>query len=405
MISTAEKHQVLKSLIESHTFLKSTTSKVLLKYIIESSIENKDLNATNIALELFGSKYESEKSEATVRVNIYHLRNKLQKYYAAEGINDPIHIVIKRGQYKVSFYKKAKPKPKYSKKSKVLAGLSTLTILALAAYLIFKLSYTPPIWHSFFNNDKETTLYLYDIFGYYGPTLFNKTGWHRDYEINSTADFYNEIKKQPDLMKDYSPGRNVYVNFLSAYSVNDLSRYFQKSDKEFKIHKFHNLTLQQLKEQNSLYIGPLRYENAFVEFFNLKSKRVKLINQVSSNKIDDVVYFDNQKVPYNEERNVKYKNTKKNIDTTYTLMSNGHSYEHVLVAKLIGDNNTSNLMFFSNHGFGATAAVEYFTNQDSIMSFYKKYLKNSEEFIALFYVNGKDRTSMNITQLLFDNNE
>lgn len=405
MISTEEKLQVLNILLNSKAFSKSTTSNILLKYLIESSIGKKNLNATDIGFELFGSKYTPEKSEATVRVNVYHLRNKLKKYFKEEGISDSITIEIKTGQYGVSFYRKEKPKPKYSIKQKALLVIAALALLILGSYFFIKLSYKDPVWNSFFKNDKETSLYLYDIFGYYGPTLFNKNGWHRDYEINTPEDFYNEVEKHPDLMKDYSPGRNIYVNFLSALSVNDLSKHFYKYKKEFNIHKFHDLSLLQLKEQNSIYLGPLRGDNAFVDFLNLKSKNIKLVKQKQIHKDHIIENFDGQNSTYNEDRNIAYKNIEKGIDTIIILHSNGNKNEHVLVAKLKGNNNTTNLFFFSNHGFGGAAAIDYFTNKDSINNFNKKYLKNNNEFIALFHVSGKERTSMSIKQVLFDNNK
>ncbi|QVY66105.1 hypothetical protein [Polaribacter sp. Q13] len=405
MISTEEKLQVLKTLLNSKAFSKSTTSNILLKYLIESSIEKKDLNATDIGFELFGSKYVPEKSEATVRVNVYHLRSKLKKYFSEDGINDPISIKIKTGQYGVSFYRKEKPKPKYSIKQKALVAITSFTLLIIGSYFFIKLSYKDPVWNDFFKNDKETTLYLYDIFGYYGPTLFNKMGWHRDYEINTPEDFYNEVEKHPDLMKNYSPGRNIYVNFLSALSVNDLSKHFFKYKKEFNIHKFHDLSLLQLKEQNSIYLGPLRGDNAFVDFLNLKSKHIKMVKLKPSGTSKNIENFDGQNTSYNEDRSIEYKDIEKGIDTIITLQSNGSRYEHVLVAKLKGDNNTTNLFFFSNHGFGGTAAIDFFTNTNSITNFNNKYLKNNDEFIVLFHVNGKERTSMSIKQVLFDNNK
>ncbi len=403
MISKEEKINVLKSILDSKTFSKSTTSNILLKYLVESSIEGKNLNTTDIAMELFGSHYEPEKSEATVRVNVYHLRKKLKKHFETDGLNDAIFIEIHRGQYGVTFKRKEKS-GLTSKKKLQLAVLGLL--IAISGFLIIKkLTYKDPIWNSIFKSKNETKLYLYDIFGYYGPTLFNKMGWHRDYEINSPAEFYKKIENHPDLIKQYAPGRNLYVNFLSSYSVNDLSRYFERHNTSFSIDKFHNLSPLDLKEQNSIYLGPLRYENAFVDFFNLKSKRVKLVSKPKIDEVSEIEFLNNEGVSYNDNRNIAYKNSEKNIDTIIKLNSDGHSFEHVLVAKLKGDNDTTNFMFFSNHGFGATAAVEYFTHTDSISKFNKDYLKSSEEFVALFYVSGKERTGMNIKQVFFENNE
>ncbi|GAB1857815.1 hypothetical protein MHTCC0001_26520 [Flavobacteriaceae bacterium MHTCC 0001] len=403
MISNEAKQTTLKRVLQSKTFSKSTTSNILLKYLVESSIANKNLNATDIALELFGSQYEPEKSEATTRVNMYHLRKKLDTYFKTEGSNDSIYIEIKRGQYGVAFLRTKKHMP--SQWQKALLGFAFILVLLFSFLFYKKINAKDPIWYTFFENDKETTLYLYDIFGYYGPTLFNKMGWHRDYEINSPTEFYKKIENRPDLIKQYAPGRNLYVNFLSSYSVNDLSRYFGKHDNEFSIEKFHNLSPLTLKTQNSIYLGPFRYENAFVDFFNLRCKRFKLVSKRNIDIVGDVEFLNNENIVYNENRNIAYKNFEKNIDTLIRLNSDGHSFEHVLVAKLKGDNNTSNIMFFSNHGFGATAAIEYFTNSDSITKFNNGFLKNSDEFIALFYVSGNDRAAMNMQQIYFDDNK
>ncbi len=403
MITKEEKKQALETILTSKTFSKSTTSNILLKYLVMSSLEEKNLNTTDIAMELFGSQYEPEKSEATVRVNVYHLRKKLKKHFETEGTNNPIYLEIYRGQYGVTF--KRKEKHNLTNKKKIqLVILGVLTLIA-AFFILKKQTYKDPVWNSIFKSDNETKLYLYDIFGYYGPTLFNKMGWHRDYEINSSTEFYKKIENHPDLIKQYAPGRNLYVNFLSSYSVNNLSRYFEKHNNRFNIDKFHNLSPLDLKDQNSIYLGPLRHENAFVDFFNLKSKYVKLISKQKTDSVSGIEFFNNKDVIYNEDRNIAYKNSLKGIDTIIQLNSDGHSFEHVLVAKLKGDNNTSNLMFFSNHGFGATAAVEFFTNNDSIRKFNEDHLKQSDEFITLFYVSGKERTGMNIKQIFFDDNK
>lgn len=402
MVAKEDKLNILDKILNSKTFSKSTTSNVLLKYLVESSLMNKNLNATDIGMEIFGTQYEPEKSEATVRVHMYHLRKKLNKYFDNEGSNEPVTLEIQKGQYAVNFKKRLTDT---KKKSLLISGIVTMVGAVFLLLYMFYSTKKDAVWDGFYSNNKNTTLYLYDIFGYYGPTLFNKIGWHRDYEINSPAEFYKKIENHPELIKHYAPGRNLYVNFLSSYSVNNLSRHFQKSGHEFNIDKFHNLSPLKLKEQNSIYLGPLRYENAFVDFFNLKSKRFKLVKKQKNDSDNVVDFLDNENISYNENRDIAYVYPERQIDTIIELNSDGHSFEHVLVAKLKGHNNTTNLMFFSNHGFGATAAVEFFTNKDSIGKFNKDHLKDSEEFITLFYVSGKERTAMTIEQVYFDDNE
>ena len=79
MFSEKEKYETLERILKSKTFRKTTTSSVLLKLLVESTIQRRELNAFTIGLELFGEKCDQEKIEVNARVNIYHLRKKLKK--------------------------------------------------------------------------------------------------------------------------------------------------------------------------------------------------------------------------------------------------------------------------------------------------------------------------------------
>ena len=52
-----------------------------------------------IAIEVFGRKSYDPKIDATVRVEIARLRSALAKYYATDGVDDPIEIAIPKGSY------------------------------------------------------------------------------------------------------------------------------------------------------------------------------------------------------------------------------------------------------------------------------------------------------------------
>ncbi|WP_193743944.1 hypothetical protein [Algibacter lectus] len=54
---------------------------------------------------------------------------------------------------------------------------------------------------------------------------------------------------------------------------------------------------------------------------------------------------------------------------------------------------------------GLTSVIEYFTDIDSVQEFSDAYLSTSNEFIAIFFVKGKDRTSLSMELVFFDDNK
>ncbi|WP_042496406.1 hypothetical protein [Algibacter lectus] len=74
--------------------------------------------------------------------------------------------------------------------------------------------------------------------------------------------------------------------------------------------------------------------------------------------------------------------------------------EYAIASGFNGPNNSRHYIFFSNHGMGLTSVIEYFTDIDSVQEFSDAYLSTSNEFIAIFFVKGKDRTSLSM-ELVF----
>lgn len=77
--------------------------------------------------------------------------------------------------------------------------------------------------------------------------------------------------------------------------------------------------------------------------------------------------------------------------------------DYTIVAKMTMPTGADMRFFLSGQDCGAISALEFFTQKDSIASFYKKHhLDANEDFIALFKVSGWLRKSYEMEFVLLD---
>lgn len=376
MVSDKEKYEALSCILKSKAFAKSTTANNLLRFLVKSTIERKEVSATTIGIELFGSKYDSEKSDVNIRVNISHLRKRLKLYYETEGLNDKLIISIDVGQYKVSFdYPKS-----INNRFKVRVGVGGFFAVILLVLFLLVDKRKESVWNHLLSNKLETTLYLGDVFGYSGPTIFGTKGWHRDSRINSADDFYAEVKKNPQKYEQLEVGSFSYVVFENSYNIKPFTHFFTKNNYNFSIRPTSGFQTRSIKDQNLIYAGPLFVKNDFVDLFNNLSRSVNL-------EVDQEVSWSYL---------FKYNDTDNHEKVINLNAGGGTTGEYAIASAFNGPNNTRHHMFFSNHGMGLNAVVEYFTNPDSLCAFSTRYLNKDDEFVALYYVRGKDRTNLSM---------
>ena len=373
--------KVLEKILSSHTFKNSPTSSNLLQYLVESTRNNIDIKESTIGIELLGKKYSGKNNDARIRVNIYHLRKKLEIYYESEGKNDEWLIVIPKGQYQVIFEKKKLKtnlqKQNFLKYSSILNILFLIIILSLTISKFHKPDL--PVWSSLLHNGKPTLLYLGDSYGVMGKTATGKHGWNRDYTINNSADLYAFLDRNPDLRDSLTPADYTYITGMAASSVKNLSRLYFDQKKDFSLRFISFFDINEMKEGNAIYVGPLKNNNPFIGFFNLQNEHFKI-----------------------KDSYLHYKNEIEQKDTIINLSLRGLHYEYAIVSKINGPNGTEQMLFFSDHDIGVKATIEYFTNQDSVKLFADKYLKEKETFTAVYLVNGEKRTNLELNLFLVD---
>ncbi|BAX78443.1 hypothetical protein [Labilibaculum antarcticum] len=373
-ISTEKKRLAVDEIRKSGTFSKAPTSSSMLQYLFEETLKGTDLKEKLIEIDFFGESKNTDKSNPRVRVNIYNLRKKLTSYYEKEGKNDTWQLCIDKGQYQVSFITK-------NRKERFLA-VSKPTILIpylllFVVLLVFALNSIPKkapvLWRSFLSNKTATTLFVGDVFGIMGTTATGNVGWNRDYNINDLKEFYQFCENKPELAGDLKPSNYSYTNGMAAVSTQRLSLLFKDYEKEFNIRFSMQSTIADIKEGNSIYIGPIKNNNKFVHFFNEENPYFKI---------------DGDRLLFSNHPSLK--------DTVLNLISNGTESDYAIVSKIPGPDNSEQFIFFSNHDIGVRSTVEYFTNIDSIQHFTEKYLDEKSHFTAVFLTKGVSRTNTDL---------
>jgi len=367
----------LKRVIESAIFKKAPTSARLLAFLANSTFDKKELKETTIGLELFGESFLNETNSSKIRVSIYNLRKRLNSYYENEGKVDPYRIEIEKGQYYVSFIRSnVRKEVDYKKRYKTVLVLFVLFLISVL--LTFKsVLYKPKfvLWNSFFKSKKETLLVVGDIFGIMRQKLSGKTYWYRNYSINSITDFYEYKRKNPNLKDSIYPSSYTYITAMGAVATNDVSRLFTYQNRKLSVKLSSKIDYNDIKNQNIIYVGPLKNKNKMIIFFNKTNSDYSFVKQ-----------------------NRGYSLLNKHTQKIYKLSTLDDNTEYAIVSKLYQKNNkNSQFMFFSNHDIGVMGTVEYFTNLEKTQSFIDKYkIKEKSSFTALFKVKGQERVNLSL---------
>jgi len=105
-VSRQEEKAELEAVLASETFAKAPNLARLLRYICAKYFEGhaSDLKEYNIGVEALGRPPDFDPtSNSIVRVELHRLREKLKRHYDAEGLNDPVVIVLEPGHYAPRF--------------------------------------------------------------------------------------------------------------------------------------------------------------------------------------------------------------------------------------------------------------------------------------------------------------
>src|ERR1700680_3485095 len=104
--STAAIQEELGRILSSHTFRAAEREKTLLRYVVHQTTQGRgaEIKEYTIAVEAFGRRDSFDpRSDSIVRTEARNVRLRLARYYANEGLNDPVRIELPKGGYEPRF--------------------------------------------------------------------------------------------------------------------------------------------------------------------------------------------------------------------------------------------------------------------------------------------------------------
>lgn len=399
-INEATKDKLLEKILNSTEFCSSHIYGKYLTYLVNASLENKNLKETSIAFEFFEKDADFNPAEDTiVRSHTYNLRKKLEKYYFTEGKSDAYRINIPKGHYQVEIvpYQETKLSPKYYL-NKILRLYPFILLLLASIVLIVLFSKNRAlnreleayqlidrndfIWKEYLHSEIPIMIVTGDhfMFNLYSDK-YQREFSIRDVTINSEDDLdaFKINFKEPEIQETPEP----YFPYHSIWSLPPIYAIFL-SNKQYPIlRKSSSITPQMLGEYNIIFVGSIK---------TLYALKHTITN---SN-------FDFEIAPHKVYFTLPDSGTVKEFKTN--LHSSGPNEDLVLALKLPGPSGNCIMIIASYHSLGAPEIAKYLTNPETRtvleQKFEEKYQYLPQYFEILFRVVGIDKTAYNTNILI-----
>lgn len=376
--------ELVERIIASKSFGRSETYANLLRYLVEHTLSGDIPKDTTIGQHLFGSSAKENYDSAKVRVYIYNLRKKLEKYFEGEGSEEDYSLVIPKGGYKVELSKKiSRNNDKLSKRPKPFAIIVFLIAVLTTTYFFlfhdksthsesFDLVSKSEIWSDIMGNEKPILIVIGDLIVYQEQNT--QSGWSRtirDPEINSIQQLETYKKSVPDTLSIINDLEYTLITRNSISWIETLTKLFFSQQRSFNTRGISNVQARDLHDHNIIFIGMQKTAGLFNNYFRS--------SQFSFPENDIYVYNDRK----------------------YSQSGKATSYhtDYGFVAKFPGPNNNTIFMFGGLWDTGVSQSLKNFTdsvflkNIESEMR--QKFDHIPDHFEVFFEVNGIDYTELN----------
>ena len=110
----ARVREALNRILASRTFGSAEREKTFLRYVVERTLQGRgaEIKEYTVGVEAFGrSDSFDPRRDTIVRTEARNVRLRLERYYAAEGQNDPLRIELPKGGYAAQFTQSAERGP------------------------------------------------------------------------------------------------------------------------------------------------------------------------------------------------------------------------------------------------------------------------------------------------------
>ena len=404
MINEDIKRAVLSKILKSNSFINSKLNAKLLTYLVECEIGNKRPSEYSIAIDVFEKDSSFNPNEDTiVRVSVYNLRKKLERYYQNMGEKAKVRVKIPKGHYEVVFFNYTKEKLIKRFLNPYAIFIPILILLSsIIAYLLFELSSqsdkhiqsinnTPlakSLYGNFIESSKPKVIALGDDFIYYSDfSEFNTTyvrKMYRNSAINNEEDF-EKYKSQDKSRNKLKKLPFSFFNQAAVWPLNYIVKLLYPDNVNYSIRSASTLNTNDLKNNDIIFLGSFWTLGIFEKI--IKDLGVKY-NVVGKEKL--------------------ILNLPNGQDSTTTLIRTGiPAYDHIdysLFIKVNGPNKNNLYLFISFYATGSVGAVSYMTNIKKLKELKQKLKIEKDELPECFYVlfksNGYNREVLS-TEILY----
>ncbi len=277
----------LQRVLRSDAFRHSDSLRHLLAYLGEKSLngQSEDLKEYTIGIEACGkpASYDPQK-DASVRVQLGRLRQKLEEYYRTEGLADPIALDLPKGRFTILFH----PRQDTSIRTSPFAAFAWwmrahATVVVLSFLLVLAVAWAvwvsarlreyeaglhvaaqaqtvrdfSPVWGSFLSHNVPTVV----VFG--SPAFFASGHYPLLLRLYSTKD-PSDPRSSPDFAAvDSKVGplagpRWDYASMGDAIAVQRLTEFFGSAGVALRALPAHLAVWDSVKDGNLIFVGAWR---------------------------------------------------------------------------------------------------------------------------------------------------
>ena len=285
------------SIVKSGALGRSRSYARLLEFLIECADSGRTPKELEIAMEVFGRGADFDPSQdSMVRVYAHNLRQKLEHYYATAGRNEPRHLVLARGEYRISLASGEPtepvdastaapplvasvepPRAQFARWHFVAAGAALLALgAALGAGIVLERGPAPPaaavvaqspLWAGMLDDDLPILLVVGD---YYIYGELDERGdvarLVRDFSVGSRKELDELMMNDTTLMARYLDLDLTYLPTGSAFALLELLRVLYTSEKPVRVVSMSEMNEADLKSSHVVYVGYLSALDKLEEF-------------------------------------------------------------------------------------------------------------------------------------------
>ncbi len=270
-----------RRIIESGALGRSRSYVRLMEYLVQCSERAVRPKEVEIAADVFdkGSEFDPNQ-DSFVRVYVHNLRQKLEKYYAANPADGGVRLSIPRGEYRLAVVppdESAKGRPVRITPPVWVAALGAL--LAINLVVMFALRFGPSgpdgvqevtrtaMWTELLNDDLPLLVVVGDYFIFAELDEFGTvTRLVREFDVNSSDDLGDRFVSDPDLLANWMDLDLTYLPQGSASALSELLRVVYAADKDVRITTMTEMRVADLRSQHILYVGYISALGTLMDF-------------------------------------------------------------------------------------------------------------------------------------------